>query len=188
MQDFALTRRRATYADLEAMPTHMVAEIIDGELVTMPRPGPRHTFSYSGLGVFVGGPFQYGRGGPGGWWILDEPELHLDQDVLVPDLAGWRKERMPRLPDTAYFALSPDWVCELISPSTEQYDRGPKRDIYARSGVGHLWLVDPDARLLEAFALDAGSWRLVRTYRDNELVDAPPFGEVPFDLGHLWAD
>ena len=185
MQDFF--RRRATYADLEAVSPLLVAEIIDGELVTQPRPAPKHAVSYSVLGTVINGPFQLGRGGPGGWWILDEPELHLAKDVLVPDLAGWRKERMPRMPDTAYFELPPDCVCEIVSPSTARHDRGAKRDIYGRHGVKHIWHVDPDARLLEAFELmPDGRWTLLKAYRDNDLIDAAPFGEAPFELGDLW--
>jgi len=187
MQD--LVRRRVRYADLETVPPNLVAEIIDGELATHPRPAPKHTVSYSGLGVFLAGPFQFGRGGPGGWWILDEPELHLRDDVLVPDLAGWRRERMPEVPETSYFSLPPDWVCEIVSPSTAKHDRGAKRDIYARHSVKHIWLVDPDAKLLEAFELGAdGRWVLLKTLKDNELVDVAPFGAAPFDLGLLWAN
>lgn len=134
---------RATYADLEAVPPHLVAEIIDGALYTHPRPRPRHAHAYSRLGVLVGSKFDLGEGGPGGWIILDEPELHLGDDVVVPDIAGWRRGRMPRLPEEAFFTLPPDWVCEILSPSTERLDRTAKRDIYACRGVRHLWLVNP---------------------------------------------
>lgn len=185
MQDFF--RRRATYADLEAVSPLLIAEIIDGELVTQPRPRLRHSFSYSGLGVFLSGPFQYGLNGPGGWWILDEPELHLDQDVLVPDLAGWRQTKLPEVPDEAYCTVAPDWVCEIISPSTAKHDRGAKREIYGRHGVRHIWHVDPDARLLEAFELGQDNrWVLLRTYRDDDMIDAEPFGAAPFQLTRLW--
>ena len=184
MQD--LPRRRATYADLEAVPPHLVAELIDGELVTHPRPRPRHIVVGSNLGTLLNGPFDLGRGGPGGWWILAEPELHLGDDVLVPDLAGWRRDRMPKLPETAFFGLAPDWVCEIPSPSTARYDRGAKRDIYAKNGARYLWHVDPDARLLECFELRDGLWVLLKTYKDNDEIAAPPFAEVPFALGLLW--
>src|SRR5688572_5797091 len=149
--------RRATYADLEAVPAHLVAEIINGELRTLPRPAPKHARASSRLGVRLGGPFDLGEGGPGGWSILDEPELHLglEQDVLVPDLAGWRLERMPKLPETAYFELPPDWVCEVLSPSTEADDRVDKMPIYAREGVRHVWLIDPILQTLEVFVLVA---------------------------------
>ncbi|MEZ5775206.1 MAG: Uma2 family endonuclease [Hyphomicrobiaceae bacterium] len=179
---------RATYEDLRAVPPHLVAEILGGALTTHPRPGPRHVLAGSGLGVVLGGPFQLGAGGPGGWWILDEPELHLGEDVLVPDLAGWRRERLPRLPDTAWFEVAPDWVCEVISPATARHDRGLKRDIYGREGVRHLWHVDPAARLLEVFTIADPGWHLVRTFREDEEVAAPPFEAAPFRLGLLWAE
>ena len=187
MQDFV--RRRATYADLEAVSPLLVAELIDGELVTHPRPAAPHSLSYSVLGSLLGPPFQLSRGGPGGWWILDEPELHLADDVLVPDLAGWRREKLPKVPKAPYISLAPDWVCEIVSPSTARHDRGAKRDIYGRHGVRHIWHVDPDARLLEAFELGPdGRWLLLRTFKDNDTIDAAPFGEVPFELGLLWVD
>ena len=139
------SRRRATYRDVLEAPPHKVAEIVAGTLHTNPRPAPRHAHASSALGAKIGDPFGYG-GGPGGWWILDEPELHLGEDILVPDIAGWRRERMPDLPDTPYFPLAPDWVCEVLSPSTRDLDRHGKRPIYAREGVNHLWFVDPAAR------------------------------------------
>jgi Uma2 family endonuclease len=184
MQDSA--PRRATYADLEAVPPHLVAEIIDGALITMPRPRLRHAVSYSSLGVLLGGPFQFGIGGPGGWWILDEPEVHLGDDVVVPDVAGWRWERMPEVPDEAFATMAPDWVCEILSPSTEKIDRGPKSAIYARNGVKHLWFLDVGSRALETYELIAGAWQPLAEYRGSALVAAPPFGEVPLQLGLLW--
>ncbi|HTN89597.1 MAG TPA: Uma2 family endonuclease, partial [Sorangium sp.] len=125
----AAKTRRATYADVEAVPPNKVAELIGGVLHVMPRPAPRHANASSVLGIEIGGPFQRGRGGPGGWWILDEPELRFpdpaapgEVDAVVPDIAGWRRERMPELPETAYFPLAPDWICEVLSPSTERVD------------------------------------------------------------------
>lgn len=179
--------RAATYEDLLAVPPHLVAEIIGGKLVTHPRPAPRHIRATSRLGSILGSPFDLGVGGPGGWWILDEPELHLGANITVPDVAGWRIERMPELPETAWFPLAPDWVCETISRSTESDDRGEKRDIYAAYGVRHLWLLDPIARLLETFELSGSKWLLLRTYRDDDTVEAPPFSAVPFALELLWA-
>ena len=135
-------RRPATYADLEAVPPNKVAELIDGTLYVMSRPAPKHANTSSVLGIEIGGPFQRRKSGPGGWWILDEPELHFPnpaakdgEDILVPDLAGWRRERMPTLPKTAFFALAPDWVCEVLSESTEEHDRENKLPVYAREGV-----------------------------------------------------
>ena len=186
MQD--LPTRSATYADLMAAPAHLVAEIIGGRLITHPRPAPRHATAASRLGAILGRSFDWALGGkPGGWWIIDEPELHLGPDVLVPDLGGWLRERMPELPETAWFETAPDWVCEVLSPSTLRYDKGEKRDIYAANGVAHLWHVDPTARLLEVFVLTGGQWLLFRTFRDDEVVTAPPFDAVPFELGLLWA-
>jgi Uma2 family endonuclease len=182
-------KHRATYQDLLAAPRHVVAEIIGGRLVTHPRPGPRHTVAASRLGRILGRSFDWeGSDGPGGWWLLDEPELHLDDDILVPDLAGWRIERMPRLPETAWFELPPDWLCEVLSPTTARQVKGEKRDIYATHGVGHLWHIDPATRLLESFALGDGKWVLLETYRDAEAVAAPPFEAAIFPLGLLWAD
>ncbi len=178
----------ATYADLCQVPDHMVAQIIHGQLIVHPRPAPRHALAASSLGEEISGPFHKSRrGGPGGWWILDEPELHLGFDIPVPDLAGWRRERMPTLPDTAYFELPPDWVCEVLSPSTARLDRVDKLGIYAAHGVAHAWLIDPDARTLEAFTLDAGRWRRDAALKDDDAVSAVPFDAISFNLGALWA-
>jgi Uma2 family endonuclease len=187
-------RRNATYADLEAVPPHQVAEIINGLLHVMPRPAPRHASASSRLTMKLGGPFDLGEGGPGGWRILDEPELHFPnqavkagKDVLVPDIAGWRCERMPELPETAHFALAPDWICEVLSQSTEEVDRTEKMPIYEREGVRHAWLVDPIARTLEIFALDgAGRWALTCAHRDGVRVRAEPFDAIELDLSVLW--
>ena len=181
----ARSRRRATYRDVLEAPPHLVAEIVAGTLHTHPRPAPRHARASSALGAKIGDPFDYG-GGPGGWWILDEPELHLADDILVPDIAGWRRERMPEFPDTAFFTLAPDWVCEVLSPSTRDLDRHGKRPVYAREGVRHLWFVDPAARDLEAFELREGAWVLIAALRDNDAVSVPPFEAVSFPLDALW--
>lgn len=186
MQDFR--PGRATYADVLAAPPNMVAELFDGVLHTMPRPRPRHISAASRLGVILGGPFDIGNNGPGGWWILDEPELHLGDDVAVPDLAGWRRDRMPALPETAWFGLPPDWTCEVLSDSTRHIDQSIKRDLYARHGICHLWHVDPVARLLEVFELTNSKWLLLRTYASDEEIAAPPFAAAPFKLGLLWAE
>ncbi len=178
---------RATYRDVLDAPPHMVAEIVDGALYLQPRPAIRHTVAGSSLGDELVSPFQKGRGGPGGWWILDEPELHFGEDVVVPDIAGWRRERMPEPPDEAYFTLAPDWVCEVLSPSTRKFDFEEKRPLYAREGVGHLWFVDPSARTLEAFALRNGEWSPAASTRDGEPVSFPPFEAVSFPLDALWS-
>ena len=178
--------RRATYQDVLDAPAHRVAEIVDGTLYTHPRPAPPHAVASSYLGDELVGPFGKGRGGPGGWWIIDEPELHLGEDIVVPDLAGWRRERMAQLPDTAYFALAPDWVCEVLSASTRRLDLHGKRPVYAREAVRHLWLVDPTDRTLEAFELRDGEWVLIASAKDDDPVGVPPFDAVTFSLGDLW--
>ncbi|NEV65272.1 Uma2 family endonuclease [Thiorhodococcus minor] len=180
--------RPAQYADLFSLPDTLVGEIIDGELYAHPRPAPRHALAASAIGMEIGNPFQRSRGGPGGWWILDEPELHLGADVLVPDLAGWRRERLPQLPETAWIALAPDWVCEVISPSTARVDRMTKMPLYAANGIPYCWLVDPVARTLEAFKLRDHQWVLLASFVDDADVAAEPFEAVPFKLDALWAD
>ena len=136
----------------------------------------------------LGAPFQYGQGGPGGWWIIDEPELHFESNVLVPDLAGWRRDRMPAFPDAPWFDLVPDWACEVLSPGTRRFDLTDKRRVYAENGVAHLWLVDPKPRTLEAFALQSGSWALIATLKDGDEVNVPPFEAISFPLSALWPD
>ena len=179
-------RRRATYRDVLEAPAHRVAEIVGGTLYTHPRPAVPHALASSALGGDLSNPFQFGRGGPGGWWILDEPELHLGADILVPDLAGWRRERMAEPPDTAYCTLAPDWVCEVLSASTRRLDLHEKRPAYAREGVGYLWLVDPADRTLEALELRAGQWVLIASAKDDEPVSIRPFDAITFSLGDLW--
>ena len=179
---------RATYQDVLDAPPHMVAEVIHGVLYTFPRPAIVHSRASSGLGGHLVTLFDHGNRGPGGWWILDEPELHLGEDILVPDVAGWRRERVPRLPDGAYWTLSPDWVCEVLSPSTRRIDLGAKRDIYARERVAHMWLVDPNDRSLETFELRDGERRALAKLTGNQQVSQPPFEAVSFPLGDLWVD
>lgn len=168
----------------------MVAEVIDGELHLSPRPAKPHAAAAAALGEELGPPFKRGRGGPGGWIILDEPELHLGSDIVVPDLGGWRRERMPALVDDApYFTLAPDWVAEVLSPRTAKTDRTDKLRIYARSGVGWLWFVDPLARTLEVLRRDPeGLWTVRAAFRDDARVRAEPFDAIELDLAILWAD
>lgn len=179
--------RVADYRDVLAAPPHLVAELVDGELHTHPRPAPRHANAGSTLGMRIGNPFSQGEGGPGGWWILDEPECHLGRDVLVPDLAGWRRNRMPSLPDTAWFELPPDWICEVLSPGTARLDRVRKLPIYAHHGVAHAWLIDPDQRTLEAYELSGGRWLLIGSHAEDEVIRVPPFDAVELPLDKLWA-
>ncbi len=180
--------RPATYEDLVALPDNVVAEIVDGELHASPRPAPRHAVAYARTTGLLGSAFDSGRSGPGGWWILAEPELHLGPDVLVPDLAGWRRTRMPRVPETAYFPLAPDWVCEILSPSTALLDRAKKLAIYAREGVGHAWLMDPIARTLEVLRLEGGRWSILVTRAGEDAVRAEPFEAIEFSLGEFWVE
>ncbi len=180
--------RRATYQDVLDAPPNMVAEVINGTLHMQPRPAARHAWASSGMGAKISPPFNYGDGGPGGWWIIFEPELHLGDDIVVPDLAGWRRETMPEYPDTAYFDIAPDWVCEVLSPSTRRIDLGDKRDIYAREEMSHLWFVDPDARTLEAFELRDGQWLFLATLSDSDPVSLIPFDAITFPLNALWPE
>jgi Uma2 family endonuclease len=180
--------RPATYADLEAVPAHQVAELLFGVVHVHPRPAPPHALAASALGGELDGPFRRGRGGPGGWILLDEPELHLHEDVLVPDIAGWRRARMPEVPfDRAFFVLSPDWACEVLSPATAATDRDDKLVIYAREGVAHVWLVDPLLKTLEVLRLDGTTYRIVAVHRDDARPRAEPFDAIELELASLWA-
>ncbi|ATB37447.1 hypothetical protein CYFUS_002869 [Cystobacter fuscus] len=152
------SKRGASFEDLETVPPHRVGEIVDGELYVSPRPAPLYARATSRLGMLLGKPFDLGEEGPGGWIILSEPELHLGNDALVPDLAGWRRERMPEMPHTAAVTLAPDWVCEVLSPSTAVLDREKKMKAYGREGVSHLWLLAPLQRSLEVYRLEHRHW------------------------------
>jgi Uma2 family endonuclease len=178
--------RRATYQDVLDAPAHLVAELIDGVLHTHPRPATPHAQAATVLGEELGPPFKRGRGGPGGWILLYEPEVHLGEQVLVPDLGGWRRETLPILPEVAYLEVRPDWVAEVLSPSTRRHDRALKLPVYQRHGVEHVWLVDPEARTLEVLRLDGGSYRLVVTHAGEAPVRAEPFDAIELDLGALW--
>ena len=181
--------RLARYEDLFGLPENVVGEIIAGQLYTHPRPAPAHARARSVLGNKVGTPFDQGEGGgPGGWWILDKPELHLSQDILVPDLVGWRREQMPALPKTAWFEMAPDWVCEVLSPATARTDRVLKLPHYAATGVAHCWLIDPDARTLEAYANQGGRWLLLGTWGGDDVATIDPFAAIPLCLSGLWVD
>lgn len=179
-------KRPATYADLEAVPPHFVAEIIDGELVTHPRPSPRHGTTATSLADELTGPFQKARGGPGGWVFVVEPEVKFGDDILVPDIVGWRRERLLGYPDKNYFTIAPDWVCEVLSGSTEKRDRTLKMRIYADAGIPHLWLIDPRLQILETFENNAGRWTKIGDYNSDDEVRAPPFDAISFPLADLW--
>ena len=183
-------RRKATYDDLCAVPEHFVAEIVGGELVTSPRPRPRHAHATSAIGAQLFDPFNRPPGDPkeiGGWWILFEPELHLGEDVLVPDVGGWRRSRMAKLPEEVGIKVAPDWVCEVLSPTTTRLDRLRKMPIYARERIEHCWLVDPLASTLEVYRLNGGRFEMTGTHRGAERVRLAPFEAVELDLGRWWA-
>jgi len=177
----------ATYQDIIDLPETLTGEIIDGELFVSPRPVSRHSLAVANLIFTLLGPFGRGLGGPGGWVFLIEPEVHLGADVMVPDLAGWRRERLPpeELPD--YISITPDWICETLSPSTAKRDRGIKLRAYLGHGVAHAWLIDPTAKTLEVFAADRARWALVGVWGEGERVAAPPFDVAPFPITSLWS-
>ena len=177
---------KATYADLLRVPDTLIAELIDGELYTSPRPSGPHSVAMSVLMGDLNPSYQRGRGGPGGWWILVEPELHLGDDVLVPDLAGWRRERMPEVPKGHIFSIAPDWVCEVLSPSTIRIDRSRKLRIYAHHEVTYAWLIDPLERFLEVKRLEQGRWSDLGVFSGNDKVIAEPFTAIEIDLTDIW--
>jgi Uma2 family endonuclease len=189
MADPGDKKKRATYQDVLDAPEHMVAELIDGELRLSPRPAPPHALALSALGYALGPPFHHGDGGPGGWVILHEPELHLGPEIVVPDLAGWRRERFDaRWLRDAHFTAAPDWLCEVLSPRTAVNDRLEKLPIYARAGVRNVWLLHPIYRSLEVFRLEAGKWVSIATHVGNAMVRAEPFDAIELDLARLWRD
>lgn len=180
-------KKNATYADLVDLPENVVGEIIAGNLYASPRPRVRHAAAHGEVLSQVQARFRHGEGGPGGWWILPEPELHFGEDTLVPDLAGWRMTRLPTLdPEAPYLTLAPDWVCEITSPSTARLDRVAKLPVYAREGVAHAWLVDPAIRLLEVLRLENGRWTITAQHVDDERARIEPFAEAELDLARWW--
>jgi Uma2 family endonuclease len=178
------------YERLAALPENLVGEIINGRLITQPRPAGPHALTGSTLESEIFGPYHKGRGGPGGWWILFEPEIHFvrDIEVAVPDIAGWHRERMPRIPRDHRFEVVPDWACEILSPHTAKTDRVEKMPLYARYGVGYVWLVDPLARTLEAYALENGRWTVIGLFKDRDIASVAPFAELALNLADLWVE
>jgi Uma2 family endonuclease len=176
------------YDQLLALPDNLTGEILNSEVYTQPRPSGRHAVAESELGANLLPPFQRGRNGPGGWWILDEPEIHFVRDtvIAVPDIAGWRRERMPNIPDDHRFEVVPNWVCEILSPATAKKDRVIKLPLYAHYQVAHAWLVDPILKTLEAYALTENGWLLLTTLKDEDAVSVPPFDAISFSLADLW--
>jgi len=176
------------YQHLEALPKHSLGELFDGRLYAQPRPAAPHGYTHSAIGSKLFNPFHDGIGGPGGWWIIDDPEVHLslDKDVTVPDLAGWRHERMRKFPTSHKFEIVPDWICEILSPSTRSIDREIKMPLYARYGVSSVWLVEPIEHVVEAYRLQDGEWVAVGRYVGTAQAAIPPFDAVLLDLGRLW--
>jgi len=182
-------KKPATYQDVLDAHEHVVAEIIGGELRLSPRPAGAHTAAASRLGFVLGPAFQFGSGGgPGGWQILVEPELHFENDIVVPDLGGWRIERLPTITDDAFFTLPPDWVCEVLSPSTRVHDRSEKLPIYARAGIRHVWFIDARHHTLEVMRLHEDKWLIVDIHRGDAKVRAEPFDAIEIDLAMLWTN
>ena len=183
-------QRQATYEDLLQVPDILVAEILDGELFRSPRPAFPHARATSAINQDLG-PFDRptgGPGGPGGWWILFEPELHLGADILVPDLAGWRRERMPVLANEPYSQLAPDWVCEVVSPRTAGIDRVRKMPIYAREGVPYLWLIHPGLQTLEIYRLEGQHWVVASSHVGAAGIRAEPFAAIELDMSRWWLE
>ena len=183
-----VAKKPAEYQDLFDIPENMTGEIVAGELIVSPRPSRRHVYTGSALGVQIGQAFRFGRSSPGGWVILDEPEVAFGENILVPDMAGWRRERFPVEEPHNWISVAPDWVCEILSARSAPIDRARKMPIYAFHQVSHAWLIDPVIRTLEVFRLDVDKWVLLAVYTGGAKVCAEPFADVEFDLGTLWLD
>ena len=188
--------RKATYQDVLDAPENMVAQLIDGELYLHARPVDPHVRAGMKLCFQIelryGGNLENDSEGEGDgseeWAIMPEQELRLGKDVLVPDIAGWRVSKYPRNRANSFSEVVPNWVCEVLSPTTRNFDLGRKSDIYAREGVSHLWIVDPKARTLQASELSAGKWFPISTLSDSDRVSVPPFEKLNFSLSRLWFD
>ena len=176
------------YDQLLALPENQTGEILNGQLHTQPRPAGPHGRAESALESDLFQKFDRGHGGPGGWWILIEPEIHFirDIEVTVPDIAGWQRKRMPEIPRDHRFEVIPDWICEIVSPSTESKDRQIKMPLYAHYGVNHLWLVDPIKKTLEGYQCNGGEWTIIGSYRGQEEARVAPFDAVSIELKDLW--
>lgn len=177
---------KASYEDLYGIPENMTGEIIDGELHVTPRPSRSHGYAASALGTVVGAPYQFGRGGPGGWVFIVEPEVRLGENIVVPDLAGWKRERFPKEEPHNWISVPPDWVCEVLVPHTLRTDRVLKMPIYARHGVKHLWHIDPGNKTLDVYGLESGKWLVLGLFLEEDIVRAQPFEDIEISLGDLW--
>lgn len=181
-----MREHEATYEDLLKVPDHLVAEIVDGELFTSPRPASPHAFATGNLYADLMQKFQRGVDGPGGWWFLIEPELHLGRDIFVPDIAGWRRQRMPFIPNIVGFKIAPDWICETVSPTTAKLDRYRKLPRYAKYEIGHAWIVDPLSSGVEVYRREDEHWALISSHDGSTPIRAEPFHESPINLGDIW--
>ncbi len=189
MSELEPAKEKASYEDLYTLPENMTGEIVDGELTASPRPSPEHANVAFALSAEIGPPYRFGRGGPGGWIILFEPEIEFSKnDILVPSFAGWRRERFPGWPQVNWLSVAPDWICEILSPSTARNDRITKMNIYARHEVRYFWLIDPRDRTLEAFILESGRWVKMAGFSDYDKVRVEPFEEIEIDLSNFWAE
>lgn len=179
--------KRATYEDLLALPEGTRAELMGGEIVVLPAPMPRHLRTQRALGRWIGGPFDDddGFGGPGGWWLIPECDVRLAEDVVRPDLAGWRRARLPE-PDVRPIEVVPDWICEVLSPTSAAYDRVTKRRLYGATGVAFYWIVDPEARTLEAYRLEGERWVEVGSYDEHDVARIPPFEAIEIPIARLF--
>jgi Uma2 family endonuclease len=177
----------ATYQDLVDLPPLYVAEIVSGDLYASPRPARRHSEISAVLVMLLGNPFQFGQGGPGGWRFLNEPELHFGDDVLVPDIAAWRRERLSSSSvDDAWIEIPPDWLCEILSPSTAKLDLRRKLPLYARAGVPFAWVIDPPEKTVKVLEAHEGAWIQRAAFSGDAVVRAPPFDAIELKLGLVW--
>jgi Uma2 family endonuclease len=177
-----------TLADLDALPPGIVGEIIEGVLYTMTKPRMRHQRTATRIGGKLSDPFDAGPGGPGGWWIVNEPGIELPNDTkeISPDVAGWRRERMPEMPGDEPIRVVPDWLCEILSPTTRRHDLLRKQPYYAKVGVPFMWLIDLDARVLTAYRLEGTAWLTVGTYSEETEARIAPFDAVPLNVASWW--
>ncbi len=178
-----------TYKDLLGLAEDVRAEILGGAMAMSPSALPRHSLAQRVLGSVIGGPFhdEHDAGGPGGWWIFPEVDVQLGvHDIVRPDLAGWRRERLQDPWDARPIRVVPDWICEIISPSNGSHDRVTKRALYARYGVSFYWLVDPHQCVLEALQLCDGKWLELGAWDASDAAGIQPFDAVTLELRRVF--
>ncbi|HYV46950.1 MAG TPA: Uma2 family endonuclease [Myxococcaceae bacterium] len=184
----AFTKKPATYDDIRQLPEGMNGELVDGQLFAWPRPTMGHAHLAGVLLYELHGSFDLGKGVHGRWWIFREPELHFGPNVVIPDLAGWRRERLPKMPDVPFMELAPDWICEITSRSTASFDRVNKLPVYLKAGVAFAWLVDPTSRTIEALQKVKDHWTLIGNFPGDAPARIEPFEAHEFDLSTLWLE